>query len=117
MSTRTPEYLEGTEFEFYFTADSVKVILFNWTDHSFDPGCPALEYYEYTIGSYTLTDQVLTIDGVFTDHNYNVKLYGCYGVGEVHPKFDIYKECDQLIMNIQPMTHPDFLMKMQRLDP
>jgi hypothetical protein len=87
----------GTRYDFSFQPDSFTLVLRQWSD-AVDTNCQRSDYKEYVKGSYVFTtsNNVLSINGLYTDSLFQEKTSGCYSVGQYKRDFKVVKKCSTL---------------------
>lgn len=86
---RNPENLEYSKYEFRFSCDSLYIITeihskYNYEDaHCLNHGT----WKEYQKAGYSLKDDSLFLEGVYTKPNFKMKISGCYHNGNFHDVF------------------------------
>ena len=83
-------YFEGHSRAYTFQCNSFFLTITSFTDviHPYD-SCIIPNWKEYATGSYTLSDNVLELDGFYTDSLFNQKTSGCFNIGEFKNRFSV----------------------------
>jgi hypothetical protein len=87
----------GTRYDFTFQPDSFTLVLRKWSDEV-DTNCSKSDYKEYVKGRYDFSgsNNVLSINGLYTDSLFREKTAGCYTIGQYKRDFKVVRKCSTL---------------------